>query len=189
MHDTGSPGSGLRSSPVAFNLVRYAGAGYLVYLGARMLLAKNAALAGDNLPRPEALSKIFYQGVITNVLNPKVAMFFLAFLPQFINPKAGVVALQITALGLRPARRATSTAASVWPARTSTPPGRATSGKTCPGETKASGPLPASMATAIVRARSAALIPVEMPSFASIDTVKAVSLRLRLVRVIGSRPS
>ena len=70
---------------------------------------------------------------------------------------------QITPDGLSPASRATSTAASVWPARTSTPPGRATSGKTWPGETIASGPLAASIATAMVRARSAALMPVEMP--------------------------
>jgi hypothetical protein len=75
---------------------------------------------------------------------------------------------QITPLGLRPASRATSTAASVWPARTRTPPGFATRGKTWPGETSASGPFAESMATAMVRARSAALIPVEMPSFASI---------------------
>ena len=83
---------------------------------------------------------------------------------------------QITPLGLSPARRETSTAASVWPARTSTPPGLATSGKTWPGETIASGPLAASIATAMVRARSAALIPVVIPSRASIETVKAVSI-------------
>ena len=87
---------------------------------------------------------------------------------------------QITPDGLSPARRATSTAASVWPARTSTPPGRATSGKTWPGETRASGPLAASIATAMVRARSAALMPVVTPSRASIETVKAVSMRLPL---------
>ena len=95
---------------------------------------------------------------------------------------------QITPDGLRPASRATSTAASVWPARTSTPPGRATSGKTWPGETRASGPLVESIATAMVRARSAALIPVVMPSRASIETVKAVSWRLPLERAIGSQP-
>ena len=83
---------------------------------------------------------------------------------------------QITPDGLSPASRATSTAASVCPARTSTPPGRATSGKTWPGETIASGPLLASIATAMVRARSAALMPVVTPSRASIDTVKAVSM-------------
>ncbi|HEV2112931.1 MAG TPA: LysE family translocator, partial [Terriglobales bacterium] len=79
--------------------VRCAGAGYLVYLGARMLMSKDSPLAADSLPKPEALTRIFCQGVITNVLNPKVAMFFLAFLPQFVNPK-GVVVLQIAALGL-----------------------------------------------------------------------------------------
>jgi len=70
----------LRSSPMAFSVVRYAGAAYLVYLGVRMIAAKASALSADALPKPEALSKIFCQGVITNVLNPKVAMFFLAFL-------------------------------------------------------------------------------------------------------------
>ena len=69
------------------------------------------------------------------------------------------------------------------------PPGLATSGKTCPGETSSSGPCDASIATAIVRARSAALIPVEMPSLASMETVNAVSLRLRLLLTIGCRPS
>jgi len=90
----------LRSSLVAFSVVRYAGAAYLVYLGVRMLTAKESALSADALPKPEALNKIFYQGVITNVLNPKVAMFFLAFLPQFVNPKTGLVALQIIVMGL-----------------------------------------------------------------------------------------
>lgn len=94
----------LRSSPLAFNVVRYAGAAYLVYLGVRMLVTKESAFSADTLPKPEALNKIFYQGVITNVLNPKVAMFFLAFLPQFVNPKTGPahfgVALQIVVLGL-----------------------------------------------------------------------------------------
>lgn len=89
----------LRSSPLAFNVVRYAGAVYLVYLGARMLLARPSALNQGGLLHPEPLDKIFYQGVITNVLNPKVAMFFLAFLPQFVNPK-GVVVFEIAALGL-----------------------------------------------------------------------------------------
>ena len=96
---------------------------------------------------------------------------------------------QITPDGLSPARRATSTAASVWPARTSTPPSRATSGKTWPGETICSGPLAASIATEMVRARSAAEMPVVTPSRASIEMVKAVSSRVPLVRLIGCRPS
>ncbi len=81
---------------------------------------------------------------------------------------------QITPEGLRPARRAMSTAASVWPVRTSTPPSRAISGKTWPGVTMSSGPLLGSMAAATVRARSGAEMPVVTPSRASIETVKAV---------------
>ncbi len=81
---------------------------------------------------------------------------------------------QITPEGLRPARRAMSTAASVWPVRTSTPPSRAISGNTWPGVTMSSGPLLGSMAAATVRARSGAEMPVVTPSRASIETVKAV---------------
>jgi threonine/homoserine/homoserine lactone efflux protein len=88
----------LRSSPVAFNVVRYAGAAYLIYLGIRML-AQKTNLVSQQL-KAESLTSIFRQGAITNVLNPKVAMFFLAFLPQFIDPQRGSVALQIVVLGL-----------------------------------------------------------------------------------------
>ena len=84
---------------------------------------------------------------------------------------------QITPAGLRPARRAMSTAASVWPARTSTPPSRAISGKTWPGRDDVVRPLAGSIATATVRARSAAEMPVVTPSRASIETVKAVASR------------
>jgi threonine/homoserine/homoserine lactone efflux protein len=88
----------LRSSPMAFNTVRYAGAAYLIYLGIRML-AQKADLASQQL-KPESLASMFRQGAITNVLNPKVAIFFLAFLPQFIDARRGSVALQIVLLGL-----------------------------------------------------------------------------------------
>lgn len=88
----------LRSSPMAFNVVRYAGAVYLIYLGARMI-AQRTNLSSRQL-KPESLASIFRQGVITNVLNPKVAIFFLAFLPQFIDAHRGNVALQILVLGL-----------------------------------------------------------------------------------------
>ncbi|MGZ4845779.1 MAG: LysE family translocator [Candidatus Angelobacter sp.] len=88
----------LRSSPVAFNVVRYAGAAYLIYLGFRMLMQKTD-LASQQL-KAESLTSVFRQGVITNVLNPKVAIFFLAFLPQFIDARHGSVALQIVLLGL-----------------------------------------------------------------------------------------
>jgi len=88
----------LRSSPVAFNVVRYAGAVYLIYLGVRMI-AQRANFSSQQL-RPESMVSIFRQGAITNVLNPKVAIFFLAFLPQFVDARRGSVALQILVLGL-----------------------------------------------------------------------------------------
>ncbi|MBZ5492754.1 MAG: LysE family translocator [Acidobacteriia bacterium] len=88
----------LRSSPMAFNLVRYAGAAYLIYLGIKML-AQKTDLAAQQL-KSESLTSIFRQGAITNMLNPKVAIFFLAFLPQFIDARRGSVALQIIVLGL-----------------------------------------------------------------------------------------
>ena len=81
---------------------------------------------------------------------------------------------QITPAGVSPARRARSTAASVWPVRSSVPPSRATSGKTWPGVTMSCGPHDGSIATEMVRARSAAEMPVVTPWRASIDTVKAV---------------
>ena len=89
----------LRSSPLAFNLIRYAGAAYLVYLGIRMLVQRSN-LAGRQQLAPEPLKAIFRQGVITNVLNPKVAIFFLAFLPQFINASRANVIWAILLLGL-----------------------------------------------------------------------------------------
>jgi threonine/homoserine/homoserine lactone efflux protein len=87
----------LRSSPLAFNIIRYAGAGYLIYLGGKIILQR-AHLTTQELP-PEGLPNIFRQGVITNVLNPKVALFFLAFLPQFVDARRGSVALAILLLG------------------------------------------------------------------------------------------
>ena len=88
----------LRSSPLAFNVVRYAGVAYLIYLGIKML-AQKADLASQQL-KAESLSVIFRQGAITNMLNPKVAIFFLAFLPQFVDARRGSVVLQILLLGL-----------------------------------------------------------------------------------------
>ncbi len=89
----------LRSSPMAFNVVRYAGAAYLLYLGVKIILQRAGSLDAQQLP-PDSLGSIFRQGVITNILNPKVALFFLAFLPQFIDARRGSVALQILVLGL-----------------------------------------------------------------------------------------
>src|SRR4051812_25879304 len=88
----------LTAVPVAYTAVRLAGAAYLIYLGVRALLSK-AAIAEKTL-EPASLGTIFRQGVITNVLNPKVALFFLAFLPQFVDPARGNPALQVIGLGL-----------------------------------------------------------------------------------------
>jgi threonine/homoserine/homoserine lactone efflux protein len=89
----------LMSLPVAFEVVKYAGAAYLVYLGIRTLRSKETHTAESTVQR-ESLGRIFRQGMITNVLNPKVAFFFLAFLPQFVDASRGPVAWQFILLGL-----------------------------------------------------------------------------------------
>ena len=96
---------------------------------------------------------------------------------------------QITPAGLSPARRARSTAASVWPARSSTPPARLFSGKTCPGWTRSRGRLSGSIATWMVCARSCADMPVVTPSRASIETVNGVSKDDSFLAAIRSSPS
>ncbi len=88
----------LRTVPIAYQAVRYAGAAYLVWLGVRMLASRADRLEARRLP-PARLWHIFAQGVITNILNPKVALFFLAFLPQFIDPRRSAF-LQTISLGL-----------------------------------------------------------------------------------------
>ena len=89
----------LRSVPLAYDIVRLAGAGYLIYLGVRALLHTPVSSADVTIERA-SLWGIFQQGVVTNVLNPKVALFFLAFLPQFVDPSRGAPALQMAVLGL-----------------------------------------------------------------------------------------
>ncbi|MGD0177169.1 MAG: LysE family translocator [Candidatus Bathyarchaeia archaeon] len=89
--------------PIAFELVKFGGAAYLVYLGIRMLVAKANVKASAHTPgRTNGLTlrSVFRQGVTTNVLNPKVALFFLAFLPQFVDRSQGAFALQMIFLGL-----------------------------------------------------------------------------------------
>lgn len=89
----------LVTSALAFNLVKYLGAGYLVYLGVRKLFEKEPEFTGLEIPR-QSLRQIYRQGVIVNTLNPKTALFFFAFLPQFIDPNSGSPALQILFLGV-----------------------------------------------------------------------------------------
>ena len=92
----------LLSVPIAFEFIKYAGAAYLAFLGVRMLLSSRSGASNlsSEAIAPSGLGTVFRQGVFTNVLNPKVALFFLAFLPQFGDPSKGTVALQIIILGL-----------------------------------------------------------------------------------------
>ena len=90
----------IAQSAIAFDIIKYIGAAYLIYLGIRSLLTKKKALTIDKDLQQLSYPKIFWQGVLTNVLNPKVALFFLAFLPQFINIHKGDTSLQILFLGL-----------------------------------------------------------------------------------------
>jgi threonine/homoserine/homoserine lactone efflux protein len=88
----------LVSSATAFSVVKYLGAAYLIYLGVRTLLTRESVHT-KTAPAPANLGKIFRQGVLVNLLNPKTALFFFAFLPQFIDPDRGSVAIQTLILG------------------------------------------------------------------------------------------
>jgi threonine/homoserine/homoserine lactone efflux protein len=89
----------LRASPVAFSIVRYAGAAYLVWLGVRMWWGGEGAIGRVTAPRRDTRMRVFREGVVVNVLNPKTALFFLAFLPQFVDPVGGTVGGQVLFLG------------------------------------------------------------------------------------------
>jgi threonine/homoserine/homoserine lactone efflux protein len=86
------------ASAVAFSAVKFAGAAYLVYLGIRKLLERPAADRAEVRRAP--LRHVFVRGTMVNVLNPKTALFFLAFLPQFVDPGRGAVWSQVVLLGL-----------------------------------------------------------------------------------------
>lgn len=87
----------LATSATAFNAVKWLGAGYLVFVGLRTLLVRPAVIAGDS--SSVSLRRSFGQGVIVNTLNPKVALFFLSYLPQFIDPDKGAAWSQALVLG------------------------------------------------------------------------------------------
>jgi threonine/homoserine/homoserine lactone efflux protein len=89
----------LASSATAFTIVKYAGAAYLILLGIRRLLTREE-LEDEAFHPPRTRRRLFVDGVVVNVLNPKTALFFLAFLPQFVDPSAGFATLQILVLGL-----------------------------------------------------------------------------------------
>ncbi len=87
----------LAASAEAFTVVKWVGAAYLIYLGVRALLSKDQAVDLDTSERRET-KRAFYQGITTEILNPKTALFFLAFIPQFVNPR-GAVVLEFILLG------------------------------------------------------------------------------------------
>lgn len=91
----------LATSTLAFTVVKLVGAAYLIYLGAKLFFAKMPAHQAVDSPKLAIANQrsAFLQGILTNVLNPKVALFFLAFLPQFIDPAANTKTVAFLALG------------------------------------------------------------------------------------------
>jgi threonine/homoserine/homoserine lactone efflux protein len=88
----------LLSSALAFDVVKYLGAAYLIYLGIRKLFSSDESVENEEVKR-ESLSRIYWQGFAINILNPKTALFFFAFLPQFVDPARGNVIGQNLLLG------------------------------------------------------------------------------------------
>ncbi|MEI8614758.1 LysE family translocator [Shewanella sp. PP-He15 brown] len=89
------------SSALAFSIVKWLGAAYLMYLGIQALISMwrgNNHIVVDDNSKPNG--NVFFQGIVVSVLNPKVALFFLSFLPQFIDPLAGSTSIQLLTLGL-----------------------------------------------------------------------------------------
>jgi len=76
----------ISKSILLFNIIKYVGAAYLVFIGLKMFFSKQPRLEINNISEKEERFKVYYQAVLTNVSNPKVALFFISFLPQFINP-------------------------------------------------------------------------------------------------------
>jgi threonine/homoserine/homoserine lactone efflux protein len=88
----------LLAVPAAYDIIRFTGAAYLVYLGIKTLVTKSQITAGESSSNKK-LHSVYLQGLITNLFNPKVALFFLAFLPQFVNNE-GNITLQVVMLGI-----------------------------------------------------------------------------------------
>ncbi|MCA1362700.1 LysE family translocator [Bradyrhizobium sp. IC3069] len=89
----------IATSALLFSIVKYAGAGFLIYLGIRAMLDKAPIALNGGAP-PIGAGRAFREAVLTEVLNPKTALFFLAFLPQFVKPEHGAPALQLAILGV-----------------------------------------------------------------------------------------
>ena len=91
----------IAASPLAFDALRWAGAAYLIWIGAPLVVRawrdRHVAVASE--PAPPS-TRLYWQGLTTNILNPKVAIFYVAFLPQFVAPERGATPLQLLLLGL-----------------------------------------------------------------------------------------
>lgn len=88
----------LLTSALAFNIVKFVGAAYLIYLGVRTMLSKDDGKQAT--AAPQSLSRLFTQGFLVNLLNPKTALFFYAFLPQFVDPARGAFVGQVLFFGV-----------------------------------------------------------------------------------------
>jgi threonine/homoserine/homoserine lactone efflux protein len=89
----------IAASALVFSVVKYVGAAYLLYLGIRAILTKTPAMHVSGA-LPITARQAFSQAILAELLNPKTALFFLAFLPQFVHPEHGSVPLQLTVLGI-----------------------------------------------------------------------------------------
>ncbi|MDA6068402.1 LysE family translocator [Flavobacterium sp. AC] len=90
----------LAESALAFSIVKYLGAAYLIYLGIMSLLSKKGGVTKLEADKKDSMLKIYVSGVVTNVFNPKVALFFLAFFPQFIDPNYKGIINPFLSLGI-----------------------------------------------------------------------------------------
>ena len=90
----------LQTSALAFLVIKYVGAVYLIYLGVRAWQDKSVFSLSGSSSVAVSSRRLFWQGVLSNVLNPKIAIFFLAFLPQFVDRESNLVTLQLVSLGL-----------------------------------------------------------------------------------------
>ncbi|MEM8838407.1 MAG: LysE family translocator [Pseudomonadota bacterium] len=86
--------------PYAYDMVRYLGAAYLAYLAWQTFIGSGAISAQTTSPQPISMITMFHQGMFSNLLNPKVALFFLALFPQFVEPANGAVGVQIMILAV-----------------------------------------------------------------------------------------
>jgi threonine/homoserine/homoserine lactone efflux protein len=89
----------IAASPTAYDAVRYLGAAYLIVVGVRALLRRGDDGSEPRPPRPASRRRLLVEGIVVNVLNPKMALFFLAFMPQFVDPSRGSASVQVLVLG------------------------------------------------------------------------------------------